>query len=58
LLAQERVGDRAPEDVLARIFEGTSADYVHVRNGEAGCFMAKVISTLAELRTEAPPPPG
>lgn len=47
LLAQERVGDRAPEDVLERLFEGTSADYVHVRNGEAGCFMARV-----EIRTD------
>lgn len=42
LLAQERVDGRVAEDVLARMFEESSADYVHVRNGEAGCFMARV----------------
>lgn len=42
LVAQERVGQQVPEEVLARILEESSADYVHVRNGEAGCFMAKV----------------
>jgi hypothetical protein len=42
LVAQERVGDRKAEDVLARIFDEHSADYVHIRNGEAGCFMARV----------------
>jgi hypothetical protein len=47
LVAQERVGGQVPEEVLARIFEETSADYVHVRNGEAGCFMAKVERSLA-----------
>jgi hypothetical protein len=42
LLVQERVGDRAPEEVLARLFDERSPDYVHIRNGEAGCFMARV----------------
>lgn len=42
LVAQERVNGRLPEEVLARVFEGSSADYAHIRNGEAGCFMAKV----------------
>lgn len=42
LVAQERVGAQVAEDVLARIFDDETADYVHVRNGEAGCFMAKV----------------
>ena len=41
LLAQERVGNRSPEEVLAALFE-RSADYVHIRNGEVGCFMAAV----------------
>jgi len=41
LLAQERVGDRLAEEVLATLFE-RGADYVHVRNGEVGCFMAAV----------------
>ena len=42
LVAQERVNGGVPEEVLARVFEGSSADYVHIRNGEAGCFMARV----------------
>jgi hypothetical protein len=42
LVAQERVGDRVPEEVLARVFDESTPDYVHLRNGEAGCFMAKV----------------
>jgi len=41
LLAQERVGVRSAEDLLAALFE-RGADYVHVRNGEVGCFMAAV----------------
>jgi len=40
LIARERVGTRAPEEVLAALFE--RPDYVHIRNGEAGCFMASV----------------
>jgi hypothetical protein len=43
LLAQERVGTQDPEKVLAKVFDWSGADYVHVRNGEAGCFMAKVM---------------
>lgn len=42
LLAQQRVDGQAPELVLAQVFERTSADYAHIRNGEAGCFMARV----------------
>ncbi len=43
LLARERVGTREPGEVLAALFE--RADYVHIRNGEAGCFMAAVHPT-------------
>jgi hypothetical protein len=42
LLAQERVGDGVPEEALRAVFDRSGADYVHVRNGEAGCFMARV----------------
>src|SRR2546426_7796828 len=42
LVAQERVGARSPEALLARLFMGSGVDYVHVRNAEAGCFMARV----------------
>ena len=42
LLAQERVGERSPEEVLAKLLDRSGADYVHIRNGEVGCFMAAV----------------
>ena len=41
-LGRERVRDRSPEAVLERLFAATGAAYVHVRNEEAGCFMARV----------------
>lgn len=47
LLAQERVGSAPPEDVLGRLFTIFGADYVHFRNGEAGCFMARVEPAFA-----------
>jgi hypothetical protein len=42
LVAQERVGAQSPEEVLSRMFGTGQANYVHIRNGEAGCFMARV----------------
>ena len=42
LLAQERVGTGATEEMLGAVFERTGADYVHIRNGEVGCFIARV----------------
>lgn len=42
LVAQERAGTQASEGLLRAIFEQNDADYLHIRNGEAGCFMAKV----------------
>lgn len=42
LLAQERAGTEASEDRLREMFEQHGADYIHIRNGEAGCFMARV----------------
>ena len=41
LIVQQRLGGQAAEELLERVFEG-GASYVHVRNGEAGCFMARV----------------
>ena len=38
---QERVAG-AVEASLERIFAAGRADYVHIRNGEVGCFMARV----------------
>ena len=41
-LAQERVTEGTAEETLRALFERTSADYVHIRNGEVGCFIARV----------------
>jgi hypothetical protein len=42
LLAQERPDSAAADAHLSDLFARTGADYVHIRNGEAGCFMAVV----------------
>ncbi len=42
LLAQERPVDAPLELAVRRLFHERGADYVHIRNGEAGCFMARV----------------
>ncbi len=39
---QERVGGREPEAVVAEVFATPGVAYVHLRNAEAGCFMARV----------------
>lgn len=44
LVAQERLDnghDRQVESALARLFEDPSVAYVHLRNTEAGCFIAQ-----------------
>lgn len=41
-LGRERVRAADPEEVLERLFAATGAEYVHIRNEEAGCFMARV----------------
>jgi hypothetical protein len=50
LVTQERVGGRAPEEALAAVFADDRVDYVHVRNGEAGCFMARVERESDDIR--------
>ena len=42
LIAQERAGVAASDERLREVFTRTSADYVHIRHGEAGCFIARV----------------
>ncbi len=42
LTLQERVTADDPDGVIARAFETPSVAWVHLRNGEAGCFMARV----------------
>lgn len=41
LLAQHRAGVGASDEAVREFFEQTGADYVHIRNGVAGCFMAR-----------------
>ncbi|HEY3013154.1 MAG TPA: DUF1203 domain-containing protein [Gemmatimonadales bacterium] len=41
-LAQERVGARMVEDVLVELLGNPMAEYIHVRNAEAGCYIARV----------------
>ncbi|HTM60959.1 MAG TPA: DUF1203 domain-containing protein [Burkholderiales bacterium] len=43
-VTQERVAGSAVEARLERILRD-GADYVHIRNGEVGCFMARVENT-------------
>jgi hypothetical protein len=42
LLAQERIGVGASEQLLEKLMSQTGADYAHIRNGEVGCFIARV----------------
>jgi hypothetical protein len=42
LLAQRRVGTAAFETVLDEVFELPAARYAHLRNAEAGCFIARI----------------
>ncbi len=40
-IAQKRVAGRAMEETLEQMF-ASGADYAHIRNGEFGCFIARV----------------
>lgn len=42
LVAQEPIAGEPAEAVVARMFERADVDHVHLRNREAGCFMARV----------------
>ncbi|HEY9506565.1 MAG TPA: DUF1203 domain-containing protein [Gemmatimonadales bacterium] len=42
LLAQRRVGAQTFESVLDEVFEPAEVRYVHLRNVEAGCFIARI----------------
>jgi Protein of unknown function (DUF1203) len=42
LLAQRRVGGLAFEAALQQAFEPAEVRYVHLRNAEAGCFIARI----------------
>ncbi|HEU5155012.1 MAG TPA: DUF1203 domain-containing protein [Gemmatimonadales bacterium] len=42
LALQTRVNGKAAEELIAEAFAIPGVQYVHIRNGEAGCFMARV----------------
>jgi hypothetical protein len=42
ILVQRRVGTGGFEAVLDEVFEHPSAQYAHLRNAEAGCFIARI----------------
>ena len=42
LLAQRRIEARSVDTVLAEVFDRPDTRYAHIRNGEAGCFIARV----------------
>ncbi|MGA8143452.1 MAG: DUF1203 domain-containing protein [Candidatus Acidiferrales bacterium] len=47
LAARENVGDGAAEAAIARIFENSLVEYVHLRHDEAGCFIAHIARVRA-----------
>jgi hypothetical protein len=42
LAARSSVLMEKPEAVVARVFAEPGVEYAHIRNGEAGCFMARI----------------
>ena len=42
LLVQRRVGRARFEDVLEEVLGASEVEYVHLRNAEAGCFIARI----------------
>ena len=42
LLAQRRVGSASFEAALQELFAPAGAQYAHIRNGEVGCFIARI----------------
>ena len=42
VVVQERVRSNSPAEVMARVFAVPDVAYAHVRNAEAGCFIARV----------------
>jgi hypothetical protein len=42
IAASEKVNDGAAEPAIARLFDRPEVGYIHVRHGEAGCFIAQI----------------
>lgn len=54
LVARERIVNGEVEGAIARLFAHEAIDYIHVRNTEAGCYIARIERAPAEaaLTTE------
>ena len=50
LIAQRRAGVGATDEDVRALFEKTRARYIHIRHGDAGCFMARVVPVIEESR--------
>lgn len=42
LYAREKVNDKTIELTIERIFANPKVEYIHIRNTEAGCFIARI----------------
>jgi Protein of unknown function (DUF1203) len=42
LAAREKVEDGAAEEAIAAIFNNPAVEYIHLRHGQAGCFIAHI----------------
>jgi hypothetical protein len=54
LFVQRRVGTSSFDAALQGIFEPAEVHYAHLRNAEAGCFIARIdrVQTLSRSRRE------
>lgn len=43
IIARERPAPQAIEDAIERLFQHPAVEYIHVRNTEAGCYIATVV---------------
>jgi len=55
LIARERVAGGDVEGAAARLFAHQAVEYVHVRNAEAGCYVARLerVHSASEVASEA-----
>lgn len=48
LIVREKVVAEKIEDLINRVFRQNAVDYVHIRNAEAGCFIARIERGLSK----------
>lgn len=54
LIARERPGENEIELAIQRIFDHPAVRYIHVRNTEAGCFIARIERPHIEFADDRP----